>query len=361
MDLEGFDFTGAMLQEANLTGSNLSHANFTRANLSRVEGRQVQMQYAVLCEAEMTDAIFARADLSHANLHAATLTRADFTRATFSHATCSWVSAMQATFADAVLTASLWNKANLVGACLNYAQGTQASFARANLTHATVRHAVLNNAILTEAKCGYGDWLDTSLQAASLVDADFSFSNLRDIDVEDASLRDCRCESATFGRGLHYNAKTTIDSNNHDLISMVLLSCAHTAEQKQFALYIRYETNLCWAGFTRLLLRQPAEMAAWVKESLRTVDSLKSSVEEFENRFQQWLSAEERSVSLCDLNPSLHHFMNEQIKKHDALRADELYWFLRGVLASACQNPEMAVSEEYHGVVLERLRELICS
>lgn len=138
--------------------------------------------------------------------------------------------------------------------------------------------------------------------------------------------------------------------------SMVLLSQAHTTQQKQFALYIRHETGLCWPGFTRLLLRQSTDMATWVKEVLGTVDSLRSSVEEYEKRLHQWLSDEERSVNLSDINPSLHRFINEEIGKHLALKEGELYWFLRGVLALAHQQPDMAISEEQYATVLERLR-----
>ncbi|GCE31986.1 hypothetical protein KDA_74700 [Dictyobacter alpinus] len=358
MHLEGFNFAGAKLQGTKFYGAKLSRANFTRANLREAKCNQSQMQYALLEEAELCGADFTRADLSHAILIDADLTHADFSGATLSHATCTRVKAKQATFDYAVLTDSIWNEANLEGACLQEVEATKANFTEAILRHAAVHYAVLNQAILTDAQCSYSDWFGANLQEATLGDANFSFSKLHTVNVEDAYLRNCNCEGASFGKRLRYNGKTNIDYNNHDLISMVLLSRAHTTQQKQFALYIRHETDLCWPGFTKLLLRQSTDMAAWVKEALGSVDSLRAFVQDYEARFQQWLSEEKLSVDLSDINSDLHHLMNEEIEKHPSLKKEELYWFLRGVLTAFCQQPGAAISEEQHADVLDHLRVL---
>ncbi|GHP00644.1 hypothetical protein KSF_106910 [Reticulibacter mediterranei] len=359
LHLEGFNFAKAQLQGANLSGSNLRGATFTRANLTGTRCYHTQLQGAVLRQAALCDADLRHADLTEANLIDANLTRANFAEATLSHANCSRVQAQQAYFAYAVLTDSTWDEANLEGACLNAIEGSGVSFAQARLRYTTVSHAVMKEANLRQATCSSSDWSYTNLQRATLMRADFSLSNLQGINVEDASLDHCSCRAAAFGTaGLRYNSKTSIDVNNHDLISMVLLSRAQTAVQKQFALYIRHETNLCWSGFTKLLLCHSTEMRLWVKETLWSVESLQASVQEYERYLTRWAAGEGLVVELRHINASLHHLMNEEIRKQASLKKDELYWFLRGVFTSACQQPGIVLSEEQHAAVIHQLRVL---
>jgi uncharacterized protein YjbI with pentapeptide repeats len=106
------NFTGAILQKAELTGGDFNHSSFTRARLTG----------AALGDANLTYADFTDADLAHAFLHRANLSNAKFVRANL-HAS--------------ILEESLMIKTNFEGADISGSRVFGVSAWDLNLTEAT--------------------------------------------------------------------------------------------------------------------------------------------------------------------------------------------------------------------------------
>ena len=156
------------------------------------------------------------------------------------------------------------------------------------------------------------------------------------------------------------NATTTIDPHNHVLIGMVLLSQAHTIEQQQFALYVQFQTAICWPGFLKLLLRQPRHMMTWAKEALRTIHSLRPMVDYLEGEYEQMLRAHQPPpLEMSQIPSALRALLHSEQERQAILTPMERYWYLRGVLAAACRQPEMRLDEEQQKQLLGPLRQAL--
>lgn len=299
LELSYEDFSGMTLDNFNFSGAILDYANFAEASLNR----------ANLSDCLLTDASFARAS-------------------------CREVTANRAALLRASLISTNWSKATCRGAAMAHIDASEAVFDCTELDHA--------------------DLFGAMLQRASFFNASLSYCNLEAVSLEGADLRGCNCATASFSQTLQFDANTKIDVNNHTLISMVLVTCARTVEQRKFALYIRYQTGLCWPGFTRLLLRQ-RELAPWVQETMRAVLSLEGAMEEYKGQFQRWLEGDQ-DLSLDDIHPLLHRLVNSEIERHAFLPRPDLYWYLQGVLEMAYRQPAMDLNEEQKRIVRARLQ-----
>jgi uncharacterized protein YjbI with pentapeptide repeats len=125
-DLNGINFRGTALLEADLSwarinGANLSHAEIVLAHLVRTELRETILSKAMLNQADLSLADLSGADLSEADLSGASLYRGNLNQANFSQA--------------------ILRRANLSGANLQ----------RANLNEALLHETFLGATDLTQA------------------------------------------------------------------------------------------------------------------------------------------------------------------------------------------------------------------
>lgn len=220
---------------------------------------------------------FVGASLDEANFREARLFNADFSdghmdRACFDEAWCSTMKVNRASLSGVSLISANWSWADCRNAVMDAITATKANFESARFDHANLSH---------------GNLREANLRCASL-----AFCDLVCVSFEGANLYRCRCSTASFGQTLQFDSQTTISPDNHTLISMVLLTHARSVEQHQFALYIRYQTDMCWSGFTRLLLRQRRELVSWVEETLGTVSGLQTHVETYAKEYSYLLSQE---------------------------------------------------------------------
>lgn len=299
-------------------------------------------------------------ELSNEDFSGMTLDKFNFAGATLNEANFMGASLREADFSDCYLSSACFAKAQCSGVKAKGAFLCEASLASADWSDADCRNAAMKhmNAIaanFNSAKFDHADLYGAALQRANFSYASLSSCNLEGVSLEGANLSGCSCTTAYFGRTLRFDADTEIDSGNHTLISMVLVTRAQTVEQRKFALYIRYQTGLCWPGFTRLLVRQ-RELAPWVEETMGTVLSLKAEMEEFKGRFQRLLDGDKGQLSLDDIHPSLDLLVKSVIKQHALLPRPDLYWYLQGVLEMAYRQPGMDLNEEQKRIVLERLQ-----
>jgi hypothetical protein len=161
----------------------------------------------------------------------------------------------------------------------------------------------------------------------------------------------------SFLEKIQINTDTLIDRNNHELIGMILLSQAQTVEQQQFALYVCFQSDLCWPGFTQLLLMHKSDMAMWVKETLMPINSLRSAVKLYEHTYEE-LCQRRLEFDISDSHHALHLLMVEEIRQHLSLSNEDLYWYLRGVLEMA-SKPDIHLDKEQKQEILDRLQEFL--
>lgn len=354
MQLSGFDFTRANLRGANLSGANLARADLTGADLTGASCVYAKLPHARLRRATLDDADCSTADLSHADCTEATFNRATCARSTFFKATCVRVRAEHAHFEGSDWEQANWESAVLDGAFLYDLKGCKANLRMASMGGATVRGANFGEANLGHAVCRNSDWYGASLKGANGAHADFAYCHLANVDFSDTNLWGTIFDGAHLGKQLQYSSKTQIHHDCHPLIGMVLLSSARSLRQVQFGLYILYSTNVCWSGFIRLLLREPAEMLKWAKASLSAVESLRPTVESYEQAYE--LASSPARLDLRDISSSLHATVSLAIERHQELKGNELYWLLYGVLEQACQQSDTTINEDEYTLALGRLR-----
>ncbi len=142
LDLSGYDFSYANLNQSNLTKTHLSYSKFYRASLEQV----------ILDECE-----FLGSDLSHASLNECSAKRCGFGGTDLSH-----TSMINADLSDATLS-------------------------RSKLVNADMRAADLKNARLSET-----DLSGAIFTRAKLVQSDLKQSNVKDTNFELADMQGCR-------------------------------------------------------------------------------------------------------------------------------------------------------------------------
>lgn len=157
------DLQLAELSDMNLDGVNFTDAVLNGANLSGTSMKRAQMVRAALIGANL-----ANADLAHANLTHANLTRANLA---FSN------------LENAMLPYARLRKANLSAADLSKARAEDAVFFSADLSYATLKMAVLS----------FSDF-----RRASLVEADLEGAKISSVNLENANVSLIRYDRRIF-------------------------------------------------------------------------------------------------------------------------------------------------------------------
>lgn len=345
-DLPGEDFQDMPLEHVDFTQANLQGAHFQRATLTRAT-----FFGSVLCQANLQGA-----HLTQANFREANLTEADLEQACLEEARCQRAKTQKARLSRANLQASDWSDADLVGADLVGIQGTGACFLRAALHRADLSSAQLERADFRSVRSWFSDWRRANLRGARLQEASLHYSWLGDANLEGADLRGCWCSRDSFDDTWQVDTSTLIDRNNHVLIGMVLLNQASTPAQRHFALRVQTQTELCWPGFLRLLLRTDRELIAWARQALSTIESLREVITHFERQLERSLEEVRHPFDVRDSHPRLHDLLCAAQEEHPELSLDALYWYLRGVVFSASQQAELQIEESHKQLALEQLR-----
>ncbi|RDH50081.1 pentapeptide repeat-containing protein [Fischerella thermalis] len=216
--LQGSNFSGAYLGDANLTGvnfsaanlnaANLGDANLSGANLSGANLRCTDLSSANLSGANLAGADLYRADLSHADLSSANLSGADLSHANLSSANLRDAELSSSYLSHAILFAANLSDANLNSANLSYADLCRADLSGTNLNHADLRGSNLSDTIL----------FSTNLRNAILIAADLSYAKLNGAKLNGANLRSAILLGADLG-GVDL---TDVILNEADLSGVVL-------------------------------------------------------------------------------------------------------------------------------------------
>ncbi|MCA9075169.1 MAG: pentapeptide repeat-containing protein [Planctomycetaceae bacterium] len=210
-DLTLVDFSGAILERADLRSSTLHAADFSSANLESAQleqsrGHNVDFAHADLRDADLTKTTFGQTDFSHAIMDEAKL----------SHACCNEADFTGASLRGAELRKAVFNRCNFDSTDFLNANLKGAQLDRADLRTAILNKAVFTGACLSAANLEDVEWPDAELSGAYLSCADMTGSRLHradfrkadlrnaklgEIDWEGADLRDADLRGATFHMG----------------------------------------------------------------------------------------------------------------------------------------------------------------
>jgi uncharacterized protein YjbI with pentapeptide repeats len=173
-ELEGVDFSGALLERRSLSGSNLARCNFTGAKLTGADMRGVNLTDALLTDAEMTGVNLSRATLDRARLNGATLNNADLSLARGSGARFEGAALRGVNLRQARLPEGVFNSADLSGVNAGKADMSLSSFMKANLRGASLRDAKLKQAALAGANVDRADLRDADLTGVNVHGVNFA-------------------------------------------------------------------------------------------------------------------------------------------------------------------------------------------
>jgi uncharacterized protein YjbI with pentapeptide repeats len=192
-DLGDLNLQGALLQQADLSGSLLFHAQRTHADLSGADLNAANLYQANLSGATFHHANFNGANLSKANLQDTTghntmfggtnAQGASFLRADLSHAAGSEADFSHANFTQAILSNSSFDHTNLNTACLHQTilSGTtflETSFDQADLSYALLRHANLSGSSFDHTDLSHANLYGTILSYGHLHETRFAHARM---------------------------------------------------------------------------------------------------------------------------------------------------------------------------------------
>ena len=198
VDLTGLNLNGAVLRDADLRGANLANvsllsADLSGANLADADLTDGQMAYARLCGANLTNARLSRgalqgADLSDANMVGATLLGANLDRASLERADLSDAAVSFATFSEARMDHALLRDCSGTRPEFINAQLSNTNFHGAYIADGRFRNADLKGASFRNAKLG-----NASFSGARLSGAEFSHANVRNARFDRVDVGDGKC------------------------------------------------------------------------------------------------------------------------------------------------------------------------
>lgn len=302
------NFSGALLEEVDLRKASAQDSiweavcfqdvDFSSAHLERARfqiesshageerEREVCFDYAFLALATFRDSCLQKAQFSHAHMAHVHFKDSDATGTSFELANlyasrADRFIATEADFHSASLCCIEWHSATLLRANLADTRLIQANLSSARLDGAQLCSADLYQANLSGVAAQHANF-----SRADLTQADLSYSQLQQALMEHAIFYGCNFEGAhtigtTFGTTFIYDQDTIIPPGSHDLISLVLLSCVTTWEERQFAAAIKVTPDWCWKEFIEKLKRSP-DLILWARQALSSVGSLQQSVSTYE-------------------------------------------------------------------------------
>jgi uncharacterized protein YjbI with pentapeptide repeats len=180
-DFSGADFSGADLTGSNFLKPKLDNVNFTGAKAEGVNFLEASCEKAVFKDADLTNARFPQnanfkgADFSGAVLDSANLMEADLKDSSFVKASLNNANLMKANFTNADLTGITAKKANFMKADLSDAKMIGANLMEANLKSARLvrtdlRMANLYGAEVMRAVVGETDFSNANLKMTKIAD-----------------------------------------------------------------------------------------------------------------------------------------------------------------------------------------------
>ncbi|NEP82991.1 MAG: hypothetical protein F6K39_35550 [Okeania sp. SIO3B3] len=153
------DFSDIYLKNAKLIDANLSGVNLGGACLNNANLTDVNLSNANLTGADLAVANLSYANLNHAELGQVDLSGANLSGVDLSSANLSGVNLSSANLSDADLSNANLSGANLTNANLSGVILSDADLSNANLSGANLSHAGLNNTNLSNANlCGAQLW-----------------------------------------------------------------------------------------------------------------------------------------------------------------------------------------------------------
>ncbi len=167
-DIHGADLSDAYLRGAYLSGANLKETLLCRANLSGAD-----LRIADLGEANLTEADLSGADLRGANLAKAVISGADLSGARLDGANL-----MDTDLRKADLSHARMNKAYLFNADLKEANLSEANLTRADLRTADLGDADLSEAYLDGTNLGGADLVRTKFTGSAFGSTIFAYNDL---------------------------------------------------------------------------------------------------------------------------------------------------------------------------------------
>jgi uncharacterized protein YjbI with pentapeptide repeats len=152
-NLNGLDFSGADISNAQFLHANLTHTNLSGSKGWDVYFREAELNNANLSNAQFIRANFFHAELQEANFNGANLSGANFRESTAIEADLSGTNLTIADFTGARLNGANLSRANIGGADFTGAYLSNSDFTRAqlfgtNITRAYLLHANFTNAII---------------------------------------------------------------------------------------------------------------------------------------------------------------------------------------------------------------------
>jgi len=224
--LDGADATEAIFDEADLAGATLTDALLEKVRMRSASLDGVAGSGAIFSDANLAGSRFVRAELRQADFSGCVLEGANMATADLAEALLEGVSAARVDLSRAELTGlragegsdlanarlvaasgpgSMWNGANLTGADLTLARMadadfSQATLAAAHLTGADLRGARLIRADLRGADLNRMNLFQANLAKANLTGADLRGSNLYGAELLDTVVEAVRLDGANIKR-----------------------------------------------------------------------------------------------------------------------------------------------------------------
>lgn len=190
--LQGSDLRNANLSNADLTGANLSDADLRQANLSQIQleravyNEKTQFPIGFDPEASGMQLIEPSINLSYARLNDANLSQASFFKADFSKADLSNTIFYQADLSQCQMKGVILKNATLTQAIFADTDMQEAVISSADLSSASLYGSNLSKANLENASLISTDLHRANLRGANLTNADLTGANLNNADLTDA-------------------------------------------------------------------------------------------------------------------------------------------------------------------------------
>jgi hypothetical protein len=144
------DLQSAVLGEADLLGADLRGVNLSRADLRKANLSKTDLRKADLSGADLSGADLSGADLGWTRLLSATLSGAHLFDANLYYADLSWADLSGATIGQGFFLGANLRGANLHGASLRAANLTAATLTGANLSYIELLETIFNDTDLTD-------------------------------------------------------------------------------------------------------------------------------------------------------------------------------------------------------------------
>jgi len=192
-DLKGVNLRYAILIEANLSNTNLSKANLSNTNLSKANLSNTNLSNANLRNTNLNGTILTYANLSGANLNGVDLSNKDLTGTILTYtsltgANLNGVDLSNKDLTRTILTGVDLSNKDLTGTILTYANLTETNLDGVDLSNKDLTGTILTYANLTGANLDGVDLSNKDLTGTILTYANLTGANLNGVDLSNKDL-----------------------------------------------------------------------------------------------------------------------------------------------------------------------------